>query len=101
MRGLAANFLWANQSRQSLTLNVKSERGRKLRLPYWADVFVHYIAPGTLERLGLSIESLHARNSRLISAMISGYAVLTADPDPMGVRASRRLSPCTASKCRA
>jgi crotonobetainyl-CoA:carnitine CoA-transferase CaiB-like acyl-CoA transferase len=75
VRGLAAHFVWANRGKQSLTLNVKNERGRELllRLLDRADVFLHNLGPGALERLGLSIEALHARNDRLISAVISGY----------------------------
>ncbi|KAJ9151910.1 CoA-transferase family III [Pleurostoma richardsiae] len=74
-RGLASYFVWANRSKESLALNLKSPRDmRALRaLVAKADVLVQNLAPGASGRLGLSYEALREQHPKLIVCDISGY----------------------------
>ena len=62
-------------NKNSVTLNVKSEEGKKLleELIKISDVIVENFAPGTIERLGFSWEHIHELNPRIIFAQIKGY----------------------------
>ncbi|MDO6459657.1 CaiB/BaiF CoA-transferase family protein [Granulosicoccaceae sp. 1_MG-2023] len=73
--GLSSHFVWANRSKQSLSLNLKSEQGQAIlqRLLADADVLVHNLAPGAAGRMGLSFAALHRRYPGLIVCEISGY----------------------------
>ena len=75
VNGLASHFVWLNRSKESLTLNLKEEGARDVmrRLLARADVFVHNLAPGAVERLGFGAEGLREENPRLIVCGISGY----------------------------
>ncbi len=61
------------RNKLSVTLDFKSQRGLALRLAARADVLVENLRAGQLERLGLGPDALHATNSRLVIARISGY----------------------------
>jgi len=76
VKGMASYFVWLNRSKQSLSLDLKSEQSLEVlnTLLERADVFVQNLAPGAAERMGLSAQQLHARNPRLIVCDISGYA---------------------------
>jgi itaconate CoA-transferase len=75
VNGLASHFVWANRSKESLTLDVKHpEAGKVLaKLLEGADVLVQNLAPGAAARLGLSFEALHETHPALIVCDISGY----------------------------
>ncbi|WP_240792263.1 MULTISPECIES: CaiB/BaiF CoA-transferase family protein [unclassified Salinibacterium] len=75
VRGLASHFVWLNRSKESVALDLKSERGREavLAMVREADVFVQNLAPGATERLGLGSDVLKELNPRLIHVSISGY----------------------------
>lgn len=75
VNGLASYFVWANRSKESLTLDVKQPRAREIiaRLLERTDVLVQNLAPGAAARLGLSYEALAPRHPRLIVCDISGY----------------------------
>ncbi len=68
-------FMAYNANKKSVTVNLKSERGRDLvkEMAKVADVFVENFAPGAIERLGLGYEALHALNPRLVYAQIKGF----------------------------
>jgi crotonobetainyl-CoA:carnitine CoA-transferase CaiB-like acyl-CoA transferase len=70
-----AYFLSINRNKESVTVDFKHPRGREVlsRLIARADVLVENFKPGTLDRLGLGWEALHAQHPRLIYASISGY----------------------------
>lgn len=76
-RGLASHFVWANRSKESLTLNLK--RGPDIvslqRLIAKADVFVQNLAPGALARLGVDLNQERKVNKNLVTCSISGYGV--------------------------
>jgi crotonobetainyl-CoA:carnitine CoA-transferase CaiB-like acyl-CoA transferase len=77
VRGMAAHFVWANRNKESITLDLKSPRGREVldRLIGMADVVVQNLAPGAAGRIGLGATELRARHPRLITVDISGYGV--------------------------
>ena len=63
------------RNKKSVTLDLKSERGRELvmQLIDSADVLVENFRPGALESWGLAPDQLRERNPKLIVARISGY----------------------------
>lgn len=85
VQGLSSHFVWTNRSKESLALDVKHPRAKQIleRLLARADVFMHNLAPGAVERLGLGAAELRARHPRLVWCGISGYG-------PTGPYASKR-----------
>ena len=75
VKGLSSHFVWVNRSKESLALNLKTEKGLEIlhRLLAEADVLVQNLAPGACERMGLSFKSLHGQYPGLIVCDISGY----------------------------
>ncbi len=75
LNGLSAYFAWLNRGKRSVTLNLKEagDRSACSKLIERADVFVHNLAPGAVERLGFGYDQLAARCGRLIWCGISGY----------------------------
>jgi itaconate CoA-transferase len=75
VRGLSSGYVWLNRNKQSLTVDVKDERGREIlyRLIRDADIFFENYAPGVAERSGLGYEQLKTINPRLIYCSLSGY----------------------------
>ena len=73
--GQSSYFVWLNRGKESIELDVKSERGRDAlaALLARADVFVQNLAPGAAARLGLAADDLRARHPRLICCSVSGY----------------------------
>ncbi|RQS02358.1 CoA transferase [Burkholderia sp. Bp9002] len=73
--GMSSSFVWANRSKESLTLDLKQPTALEvlMRLLAGADVFIQNLAPGAADRLGLDYESLSARFPELIVCGISGY----------------------------
>lgn len=73
--GQSAYFLCANRNKRSLTLNLKTDAGRKIfrQLAAQADVVVENFKAGGMERLGLGYESLLSDNPDLIYCAITGY----------------------------
>jgi itaconate CoA-transferase len=73
--GQSSYFVWLNRGKESIELDVKSERGRQVlaALLAGADVFVQNLAPGAAGRLGLDAGALRARHPRLICCSVSGY----------------------------
>lgn len=75
VRGLSSHFVWLNRSKESLALDLKDPEARTVlaRLLESADVFVHNLAPGAVERLGFGAAHLREQHPRLILCSISGY----------------------------
>lgn len=71
----SAYFLGINRNKESLTLNLKDDRGRAilLRLLDRADVLVENFRPGIMHRFGLDYGTVHALHPRLVYASISGF----------------------------
>ena len=72
---LSTRFLKRSQGLKSVTLNLKSDRGRKifLELAEKSDVIVENLSPGAMKRLGLSYDDLKSVNPAIVYASISGY----------------------------
>lgn len=75
LRGISGHFVWLSRGKRSVALDLKTAAGREAlgRLLARADVFVHNLGPGAVERLGFGYEELRAINPRLIWCGISGY----------------------------
>jgi crotonobetainyl-CoA:carnitine CoA-transferase CaiB-like acyl-CoA transferase len=75
VNGMASHFVWLNRGKESLALDLKSDAGRAVlgRLLARADVFMHNLGPGAVERLGFGAEVLRREHPRLIVCTMSGY----------------------------
>jgi CoA:oxalate CoA-transferase len=75
MNSESAYFMSLNRNKRSITLNLKSEKGRQILLDMVkeVDVIVENFRPGTMEKLGLGYEDLIKINPKLIYAASSGY----------------------------
>ena len=68
-------FCLMNLSKKSVTLNLKSQRGREMfqALTKTADVVIENLGPGAMERLGLGHDALAKINPRIITASVKGF----------------------------
>jgi formyl-CoA transferase len=68
-------FTMLNGNKRSITLNTKSEAGKRifLDLVRSSDVLVENFAPGALDRMGFTWDVLRETNPRLIYASIKGF----------------------------
>lgn len=73
--GESAYFLSVNRGKKSVTLDMKSDKGKEVvrRLIERSDILVENFRPGALNRLGFDYENAAAINPRLIYASISGF----------------------------
>jgi crotonobetainyl-CoA:carnitine CoA-transferase CaiB-like acyl-CoA transferase len=73
-RAYSGYAVW-NRSRRSVTVDLKSPKGREafLRLVDDADVIVETFRPGVMKRLGVGYEEVHERNPRLVYLSCPGY----------------------------
>ncbi|HTM77476.1 MAG TPA: CoA transferase [Devosia sp.] len=69
-------FMMVNNNKRSVTANLRQEKGRQILLDLIrvSDVIVENFGPGTIERLGLSYETIKAINPRIVYAQIKGFA---------------------------
>ena len=72
---ISTYYLSCNRNKESITLDLKADDGRDTltRLVRHGDVLVENFRPGVLDRLGFSVERLHAINPRLVVLSISGF----------------------------
>ncbi len=75
VNGESAYFMSLNRNKRSMTLNLKSAKGKEIFLDMIreVDVIVENFRPGTMERLGLGYEVLKKENPGLIYAAASGF----------------------------
>jgi len=73
--GESVSFLSINRNKRSLGIDLRKDGAIDLlrEIADKADVLVENFRPGTMEQMGLSYESLSARNPRLIYANITGF----------------------------
>ena len=74
-KGMGISFLAQNSGKKSITLNLKSKKGKILfrELVSEYDAVVDNFRPGVMKRLDLSYESLKKNNSNLIYCAITGF----------------------------
>ena len=68
-------FMGLNRGKYGISVDLKRPEGVELclRMLESMDVLVENFRPGTMQRLGLGFDAVHARNPRLIYCSISGY----------------------------
>jgi formyl-CoA transferase len=73
--GESAYYLCCNRNKKSVTLNLKTEEGRKIvaELARRSDVLVENFLPGTLDAWGLGYEALAQANPGLVYCSITGF----------------------------
>jgi CoA:oxalate CoA-transferase len=73
--GESAYFINLNRNKRSLTLNLKTEKGKKILLDLVkkADILLENYRPGTMEKLGLGYDVLKEVNPKLVYGCISGF----------------------------
>jgi formyl-CoA transferase len=71
----AAYFLSINRNKKSITLDMKSERGKEIlwRLLDLSNVLVENFRPGAMERLGFGYEAVSDRHPTIVYCSISGF----------------------------
>ncbi|MCK6629961.1 MAG: CoA transferase [Anaerolineae bacterium] len=75
LNGLSGHFAWLNRGKRSVVLDLKQpeDHAALAKLIARADVFIHNLAPGAVERLGFGYNQLKDTHPRLIWCGISGY----------------------------
>jgi len=75
VKGLSSHFVWLNHSKESLTLDLSRREGAEVleRLLQRADVFVHNLGPGSMDRLGFGTPRVRAAFPGLVVCTISGF----------------------------
>jgi len=75
--GESSPFMYLNRCKRSLTLNLKSEKGKAIffRLLEGADVVVENFKRGTMEKLGLGYAELSKAKPDIIYAALSGFGL--------------------------
>ncbi len=75
VRGLASYFVWLNRGKESVVLDLKDSADFDIlrTMVTEADVLIQNLAPGAVDRLGLSPDVALEMNPRLVYASISGY----------------------------
>jgi len=73
--GKSAYFTSINRGKKSISLNLKSEKGKEIlkELIMKADLIVENFRPGTMEKLGLGYETIKKLNPRIVYAACSGF----------------------------
>ena len=78
-----AVFVTENRNKKSITLNLKSQKGRAIALELVSrcDIFVENFTPGLMEKLRLGYSDLREINPRLIYCSISGFGKVSPNRD--------------------
>ncbi len=73
--GFSLYFMSVNRGKRSVTLNLKTERGRAIfkQLLDQTDILIENFRPGTMEKLGLDYGTLKSEYPSLIYAACSGF----------------------------
>lgn len=75
MNGKSLYFLSINREKKSVSLNLKTPKGKEMlkEMVKHFDVIIENYRPGTMEKLGLGYETLKEINPKLIYAASSGF----------------------------
>ncbi|MDQ0213788.1 crotonobetainyl-CoA:carnitine CoA-transferase CaiB-like acyl-CoA transferase [Oikeobacillus pervagus] len=73
--GVSAYYLCANRNKKSITIDLKTDEGKKIiqKLISECDVIINNFKTGTMDRLGLGYESLAKINPKIIFCSITGF----------------------------
>ena len=73
--GVAANWKVYARNKKSVCLDLRRQESKELllRLADTAAVLIENFRPGTLEKMGLGPDVLHARNPKLVIARVTGW----------------------------
>lgn len=73
--GLATHFAWLNRGKQSIALDLADPEGKAVlqELLEGADVFIHNLGPGAVDRLGFDAATVRKHTPGLIVAELTGY----------------------------
>jgi len=68
-------FMMLNANKRSITINLKSDKGRAMlrELIAQSDVFIENFSPGMIEKLGFGFDAVQGMNPRIIYAQIKGF----------------------------
>jgi itaconate CoA-transferase len=74
-KGQSSYFVWLNRGKDSVVIDLATKEGRASleKLIAGADVLLQNLKPGSMDRLGFSLERLKKDYPALISCTISGY----------------------------
>lgn len=75
VHGESSYFVWLNRGKESVCLDLKEPGDAELlrTMLAEADVFLHNLAPGAIERLGFADAALRERHPALITCSVSGF----------------------------
>jgi len=75
IEGESLYFINVNRNKKSVTLNLRTEKGREIfyRLSKTADVIIESFRPGVAKRLGIDYETIKSVNPRIIYVSVTGY----------------------------
>jgi len=84
LKAFGGYFASVNRNKKSIAIDLKTEAGRDLVLKLCdnADAVVENYRGGVMDRLGLSYETLHARNPKLVYATIRGFGDVRTGKSP-------------------
>ena len=75
VNGVAANWKVYARNKKSVCMDLRKAQAKELllKLVETAQVFIENFRPGTLEKMGLGPDVLHARNPRLVIVRVTGW----------------------------
>jgi crotonobetainyl-CoA:carnitine CoA-transferase CaiB-like acyl-CoA transferase len=75
--GLGTRFCSVNRNKKSITLDLKSDRGKEIfkKLASGADIIIEQFRPGVMDKMGLGYNSLKTGNEGLIYCSLTGYGL--------------------------
>lgn len=84
---LSLTMLNRTRNKKSITLNLKSEKGRELfaKLAQHSDVIIQNMSEGVVDRLGIGYERIRCVNPRIIYASINAFGEPSVYPGLKGM----------------
>lgn len=75
--GLGTRFCSVNRNKKSITLDLKSDRGKEIfkKLASGADIIIEQFRPGVMDKMGLGYNSLKTGNEGLVYCSLTGYGL--------------------------
>ena len=74
-KGQSSYFVWLNRGKESVVVDLSTDEGRTEleKLIASADILIQNLKPGSMDKLGFTLDRLCKQYPRLISATITGY----------------------------